>query len=68
MGMAYAQQNERRQDQRDDRRGADRNDTQRSSYQVPDQRRVMRLSPEERQALRRQINEAGQDIYVRPRR
>lgn len=24
-----------------------------------------RLSPEERRALRRQINEAGQDIYVR---
>ncbi|MES2534594.1 MAG: hypothetical protein V4632_01850 [Pseudomonadota bacterium] len=30
-------------------------------------RRSGRLSPDERRALRRQINEAGQDIYV-PRR
>jgi uncharacterized membrane protein len=33
----------------------------------PDGRKHGRLSPEERRALRRQINEAGQDIYT-PRR
>ncbi len=33
----------------------------------PEQRRPGRMSPEERRALRRQINEAGQDIYA-PRR
>jgi hypothetical protein len=33
----------------------------------PDGRKHGKLSPEERRALRRQINEAGQDIYT-PRR
>lgn len=67
-GLAHAQERDRRQDQRQEMGGQGRSDTQRSNYQVPDQRRVTRMSPEERQALRRQINEAGQDIYVRPRR
>ncbi len=43
------------------------------SYQYPDSNRASeedfkkhsRLSPEERRALRRQINEAGQDLYIR---
>ena len=40
----------------------------RDAYTAPDsQRRSGRMSPEERRALRRQINEAGQDIYA-PRR
>lgn len=39
-------------------------------YQQPDRsseeasKKQSRLSPEERRALRRQINEAGQDLYV----
>lgn len=31
-------------------------------------RRVDRMTPDERRDLRRQINEAGQEIYVRPQR
>lgn len=40
--------------------------TQGESAAAPDQaRRHGRLSPEERRALRRQIDEAGQDLYTR---
>lgn len=31
-------------------------------------RRVDRMTPDERRDLRRQINEAGQEIYIRPQR
>ena len=75
-GMAQADQRQD-QNQRDtgraerQQRMPERNDNIQQNgnqQQSPDQgRRQGRMSPEERQALRRQINEAGQDIYVRPR-
>jgi uncharacterized membrane protein len=43
-------------------RGATRNDDSRSGRDDTE-RRGSRLSPEERRALRQQINEAGQDLY-----
>ena len=43
-------------------RGAQRNDDARSGRDESE-RRGSRLSPEERRALRQQINEAGQDLY-----
>jgi Ni/Co efflux regulator RcnB len=53
---------------------AERNDAQAGrNFQSPENdrsseegfKRQSRLSPEERRALRRQINEAGQDLYIR---
>ena len=43
-------------------RGTPRNDDARSGRDESE-RRGSRLSPEERRALRQQINEAGQDLY-----
>ena len=61
--------------QRDDRRDAQRGGQQqeygpqrndrRNEQGVEDPRKSGRMSPEDRRALRRQINEAGQDIYSR---
>jgi Flp pilus assembly protein TadB len=67
LGFAHAQERERREDRQEQSREAQQENQRRVNAEV-DQRRQSRLSPEERQALRRQINEAGQDIYVRPRR
>lgn len=53
---------------------AERNDAQTGrNFQSPENdrsseesfKKQSRLSPEERRALRRQINEAGQDLYIR---
>lgn len=46
-----------------DPRAQQRQDADRSSRGQADGARQGRLSPEERQALRRQIDEAGHDIY-----
>lgn len=62
--------------QREDRREAQRAGQQQPEYGfqrndrrneqgVEDPRKTGRMSPEDRRALRRQINEAGQDIYSR---
>jgi hypothetical protein len=59
-----------RQEQRDNARAADASRQQQyappGTYQE-DARRQGHMSPEERRALRRQIDEAGRDIYA-PRR
>jgi hypothetical protein len=46
---------------------AARNSQYPESFRSPDEgfKKHSRLSPEERRALRRQINEAGQDLYIR---
>jgi len=44
-----------------------RNDDPRQRGEDSDRRASSRLSPEERKALRQQINEAGQDIYQQKR-
>ncbi len=44
--------------------GYQRNDRRNEQY-AEDPRKNGRMSPEDRRALRRQINEAGQDIYSR---
>lgn len=44
-----------------------RNDDSRQRGEDGDRRASSRLSPEERKALRQQINEAGQDIYQQKR-
>jgi hypothetical protein len=75
------QREDRREDRRESQRAGqqqgyvpERNDPRYSQerYYDPrrepdaeDPRRNGRMSPEERRALRRQINEAGQDIYSR---
>lgn len=46
-----------------DPRGQQRHDGDRASRGPAEGARQGRLSPEERQALRRQIDEAGHDIY-----
>lgn len=67
---AFADPNQR-EDRRDAQRAGqqqeyvpDRNN-RRSEPGAEDPRRKGRMSPEDRRALRRQINEAGQDIYSR---
>ena len=55
-----AQQQQRPQP---DPRGQQRHDGDRASRGPAEGARQGRLSPEERQALRRQIDEAGHDIY-----
>ncbi len=78
MAGAYARpggNREERQQQRSMERNEnqDRRSLDQQQYRVPDSggqpaddgsRRHGRMSPEERRALRRQINEAGQDIYI----
>ena len=44
-----------------------RNDDSRHRGEDSDRRSSSRLSPEERKALRQQINEAGQDLYQQKR-
>lgn len=44
-----------------------RNDDPRQRGEESDRRSSSRLSPEERKALRQQINEAGQDLYQQKR-
>jgi hypothetical protein len=70
-GWGPLTQNDRRQQDRrgDDRRQSpDRFNSDRHFYDRDDQsRRSSRMSPDERRALRQQIDEAGRDIY-RPRR
>ena len=44
-----------------------RNEDPRQRGEDSDRRASSRLSPEERKALRQQINEAGQDIYQQKR-
>ena len=70
---AFANPNQR-EDRREDRRAAqqqgympDRND-RRFDQGEEDLRKKGRMSPEDRRALRRQINEAGQDIYTDKRK
>lgn len=65
---AFANPNQR-EDRRDAQRAGqqqeyvpDRNDRRREPG-AEDARKNSRMSPEDRRALRRQINEAGQDIY-----
>lgn len=56
------------QERRDDRRQSyDRYNSDRALESDEQSRRSSRLSPDERRALRQQIDEAGRDIY-RPRR
>ncbi len=47
---------------------AQRDDARDGRQQERGERRPPRLSPEERKALRQQINEAGQDLYPSRRR
>jgi hypothetical protein len=56
----YRSQNDGQQDRRQSNERADNGRTDQS-------RRESKLSPDERRALRRQIDEAGRDIYA-PRR
>lgn len=61
------QREERREVQRAEQQQEyvpERND-RRSEPRAEDPRKNGRMSPEDRRALRRQINEAGQDIYSR---
>ena len=61
------QREDRREAQRAEQRqeyAPDRND-RRGEQGAEDTRKNGRMSPEDRRALRRQINEAGQDIYSR---
>jgi hypothetical protein len=44
-----------------------RHEDSRQRGEDPDRRSSSRLSPEERKALRQQINEAGQDLYQQKR-
>jgi hypothetical protein len=62
------QGNDGRQQSRQQDRGREAYQGDNSPNSAQDgSRRPGRLSPDERRALRRQINEAGQDIYI-PRR
>lgn len=58
----------RLRDQRDARSFDTRADDQRRSNDGAESRRTGRMTPDERRDLRRQINEAGQDIYSNPPR
>ena len=61
--------------QRSERATAERNEQDKNARPNPDNkpaqdenaRKQSKLSPEERKALRQQINEAGQDLYHRKR-
>jgi hypothetical protein len=70
-----------RREERDNRDNRDRDRDTRSFERAEERRRIMqesgnadmsrrvdRMTPDERRDLRRQINEAGQEIYVRPQR
>jgi hypothetical protein len=52
----------------DNRGGMPPGGTQYGTAEQEQARRAARMSPEQRRDLRRQINEAGQDIYPAPRR
>ncbi|KAB8045360.1 hypothetical protein [Janthinobacterium aquaticum] len=58
----------RLRDQRDARSFDTRADDQRRGNDGAESRRTGRMTPDERRDLRRQINEAGQDIYSNPPR
>jgi hypothetical protein len=70
-----------RREERDNRSERDRERDNRAFERAEERRRIMqesgnadmsrrvdRMTPDERRDLRRQINEAGQEIYVRPQR
>lgn len=72
--FGYGTQNDDRNRSNQDRRGnndkrqsADRFNDNNANRNAEPSRRDPRLSPDERRALRRQIDEAGRDIYT-PRR
>lgn len=62
----YAQNDERHRGNQDRRDGGERQSYRYDSNERSE-RQAGRLSPDERRALRRQIDEAGRDIYA-PRR
>lgn len=59
---------ERERDTRAFERAEERRRAMQESGNADMSRRVDRMTPDERRDLRRQINEAGQEIYVRPQR
>jgi len=59
---------DRERDARAFERAEERRRTMQESGNADMSRRVDRMTPDERRDLRRQINEAGQEIYVRPQR
>ena len=59
-GEQQAQEHARNQERKVEERQAAGTESQPEAFKKP-----QRMTPEERRALRRQINEAGQDIYSR---
>jgi hypothetical protein len=59
---------ERERDTRAFERAEERRRAMQEAGNADMSRRVDRMTPDERRDLRRQINEAGQEIYVRPQR
>ncbi|MTW02275.1 hypothetical protein GM668_09230 [Duganella ginsengisoli] len=59
---------DRDRDSRAFERGEERRRMMQESGNAEMSRRVDRMTADERRDLRRQINEAGQEIYVRPQR